>query len=552
MAKSKHKRVVATATPPAPVAAEPQGNMLTETEVLQILNAAMDYYASVADPSQSFAYTPQLTNKQLSKVALSPVDMTKEQLEAAVNTPTDAGSQEALVGYSEFLRFTEAISKRTLLYLGNLPAFDYTVSCINAFDDEDYNSEEYKRDLRKVKDFLSHFDVRGQMSHAVRRMLESDAFYAVFRTDGANYQFEELPAHRCLITGRNLDWGYVFDFDMSWFLEQGLSLKQYPRNFETMWERVFKTKDGDYNPKTQYNPANNLSDRDGTFSLWSQTSPLPRYGGFVCFKFDSDRFAKIPFLSSMFSQVVNKPLIKYLQTNQYIISAQKLLVGLIPYLKEQKSGQVADALAIRAEKLAPFLALLKQGLSDAVKVSGVPFSDLKDISFPTTEKSIYDEYNSNLARQSGVTGSLVYGSVRPTATEIQLSAQIDTMIATSVYPQLARWLSTYVNEKTGKYKFRFVFEGNKFTTDRKERLETALKLADKGIVLPQKIAAAIGMDIFDLQAQLQEGKANNFYDLLYLLPNANTASFGGNPGRPAVADEEAAESTLTKLDREEI
>ena len=126
------------------------------------------------------------------------------------------------------------------------------------------------------------------------------------------------------------------------------------------------------------------------------------------------------------------------------------------------------------------------------------------------------------------------------------------MIATSVYPQLSRWLSSYINTRTGRYKFRVVFEGNKYSSDRKERLETALKLADKGIVLPQKIAAAIGMDIFDLQAQLQEGKANNFYDLLYLLPNANTANFGGNPGRPAVDDSEAAESTLTKLDREEI
>ena len=70
-------------------------------------------------------------------------------------------------------------------------------------------------------------------------------------------------------------------------------------------------------------------------------------------------------------------------------------------------------------------------------------------------------------------------------------------------------------------------------------------------MLPQKIAAAMGMDVFELQAQLQEGKANNFYDLLYLLPNANTANMGGSAGRPAVSDDEAAESTLTKLDRDE-
>lgn len=552
MAKKKKKRVqnVAAVANPAPavVKSEPVQE-LTEGQVIEILNFAKNYYSHyISDPSSGFAYSPETTNQRLSEISLSPDDLSEKEIESALKSPLSQSSQDALVGYSEFLQFSEAVSKRTLLYLGNLPAFDYTVSCTNAYDDSDYQSEAYKADLRKVKQFLSHFDVRGQMSYVTRRALESEAFYAVFRTDGNNYQFQELPAEYCIITGRNLDWGFLFDFDMSWFLKQGLSLKMYPKNFTKMWKSVF----GDIENLAEYNPANKLANRKGTYALWSQTSPLPEDGAFVCFKFNADTTARLPFLTSLFSQVVNKPLIKSLQTNQYMISAQKILVGLIPYLKDQKSGQVANALAIDAKTLAPFLALLKQGLSDAVKVSGAPFSDLKDISFPTTEKSIYDEYNTNLAKQSGATGALIYGSQRPTATEITLSAQIDTMIATSIYPSLARWLSTYVNTLTTKYKFRFAFEGNKYTNDRKERLDTALKLADKGVVLPQKIAAAIGMDIFDLEAQLREGKTQNFYDLLYLLPNANTASFGGDAGRPAVSDEEAADSTLSKLDRDEI
>lgn len=549
MANKKKKQVqnvaaVANSTPAPAV----QQEDLTEGQVIELLQFAERYYSQYSkDPSAGFAYSPQLTNQRLNEIALSPNDLSADKISADLANPLSETSQNELVGYSEFLQFSEAISKRTLLYLGNLPAFDYTVTCTNAYDSTDYSSAAYKDDLKKVKDFLAHFDVRGQMSYVTRRALQSEAFYAVFRTDGNNYQFQELPADYCLITGRNLDWGFLFDFDMSWFLNQGLSLKMYPRNFQKMWHEVF----GEIDDLKEYNPANSLARRDGTYALWHQTSPLPEDGAFVCFKFNADTTARLPFLTSMFSQVVNKPLIKILQTNQYIISAQKILVGLIPYLKDQKSGQVANALAIDAKRLAPFLALLKQGLSDAVKVSGAPFSDLKDISFPTTEKSIYDEYNTNLSKQSGATGSLIYGSARPTATEITLSAQIDTMIATSIYPSLARWLSTYVNTLTKRYKFRFVFEGNKYTNDRKERLETALKLADKGIVLPQKIAAALGMDIFDLQAQLHEGKANDFYDLLYLLPNANTASFGGGAGRPAVSDEEAADSTLSKLDREE-
>ena len=552
MAKKKNKRV----QPIDNSAAKKNENQpLTEKQVITMLDFAAQYYARYAsDPSAGFAYTPELTNERLNEISLSSKDLTAEQIETSLKSPTNRNSQRKLVGYSEFLQFAEAISKRTLLYLGNLPAFDYTITCTNAYDRQDYESGEYKEDWRAVKDFLAHFDAHGQMAYVARRIIESEAFFSVFRTDCDNYCFQELPSEYCLITGRNADWGFMFDFDMNWFLRQGLSLKMYPRNFMGIWHRVF----GEIDDPKDYNPSNGLKDRKGTFALWTQTSPLPQDGAFACFKFNSDTTARLPFLSSMFSQVVNKPLIKQLQTNQYIISAQKVLVGLIPFLKDQKSGQVANALAIDADHLAPFLGLLKRGLSDAVKIAGAPFSDLKDISFPTTEKSIYDEYNSNLARQSGATGSLIYGSVRPTATEIQLSAQIDTMIATSIYPSLARWLSTYVNTRTKKYKFRFTFEGNKYSSDRKDRLETALKLADKGIVLPQKIAAAVGMDIFELEAQLQDGKANNFYDLLYLLPNANTANIGGSVGdnvgdkvgRPPVSDEDAAESTLTKLDRE--
>ena len=223
----------------------------------------------------------------------------------------------------------------------------------------------------------------------------------------------------------------------------------------------------------------------------------------------------------------------------------------MPLLKEQKSGQVADALAIKYETIGKFLGLLKQGLADAIKVGGVPFSDVKDISFTQTEKSIYDEYNTNLAKQTGVTGSLVYGSTRPTATEVMLSSQIDAMIATSVYPQFARWLSTMVNTLTGHYKFRFVFEGNKFENSRSDRLDTALKLADKGIVLPQKIASALGMDIFTLEEQLKMGKAGNIRELMWLLPNANTNSLGSEDvgGRPTKKMSEASESTLSKMDR---
>lgn len=522
---------------------------LTESEVFDVLNFAQAYYKTQYGQYGMGGFTPYLANERLKEIGLMPRDATKQDLQRNFNDPL--GSSDSMVGYSEFLQFTESVAKRTMLYLGNLPSFDYTFVCTNIDTDNEYASELYKQDYNKVKNFLNKFDVKGQFAYVSRRLLTSDAFYAVFRTDGnENYEFQELPADRCLITGRNLDWGYIFDFDMGWFLQQGLSINMYPRNFKPIWRRVF----GNVTDVSQlkYDPANPLDKRKGTYSTWAQTSPLPKYGNFVCFKFNSDIYAVMPYLSAMFSDAINKPLLRELQNNQYIIASQKLLVGLIPLLKEQKSGQVADALAIKYDTLGKFLGLLKQGLSDAIKVGGVPFSDLKDISFPQQDRSIYNEYNSNLSRQSGATGALVYGSDRPTATELLLSSQIDAMIATSIYPQMAKWLSTMVNTLTDHYKFKFKFEGNNFDSSRQQRLDTAMKLADKGMVLPQKLAAALGMNIFEFEEQLRMGKASNLIDKLWLLPNANTNNMGEESvsGRPKKSVTEASESTLNQVDRD--
>lgn len=531
----------------------PQQTSLSEEQVWDVLKFAQSVYQyAYGDNALSFArfqdptagsYTPFLTNERLSEIGLNPVKLSPEQLKDLFDNPTN--NQYQLAGYSEYLKFRDAIAKRTIDYLGNLPSFDYTFSCTNINDISEYNSQEYKDDYFKVKEFLSHFDVRGQFAFMTRRMLTIDAVYAVFRTDGQNYEFQELPNNYCKITGKNLDWGFQFDFDMNWFLRMGLPFEQYPPVFKKMWKRV----ENDYQEK--YNPANKLNKRKGTFSLWAQTSSLPNEGNFVCFKFNSDIYAVTPYLSSMFEDAVSKPFIRALQNDQYIIASQKYLIGLIPLLKEQKSGQVKDALAVSPETMGKFLALLKQGLSNALKISGVPFSDVKEVQFSLPERNMYNEVNGVEAANSGVTSRLIYASDRMTATEVSLSANIDEMIATSVYPILEKWLSSEVNWFTKKYKFKFKLEGSKYTNNRQSRLDTALKLADKGIVMPAKIAAAVGMDIFEMTDLIQQAKVNNFQDLVYLLPNSNTKDMGTSSalsGRPKV--DVPSDSEDRNLDRE--
>lgn len=508
---------------------------LTNDQLYDVLSFANTFYNTYA--SSYFGggvYTPHLTNQRLSEIGLTPKNTTSANLKANLTAPIS--SQKELVGYSEFVNLTEMISKRTLSYLGNLPTFDYTFTCKNYKEESELNSEQYKKDLMKVKDFLNRFDVQGQFSYVNRRTLKTDAFYGVLRMDGENFAFQELPQTHCLITGKNLDWGFLFDFDMQWFLQQGLSIDQYPPNFKKMWRAVF----GARNDLIGYDPANRLTARHGVFGLWSQTSPLPKDGNFVCFKFNSDNYATIPFLTPLFSDVLNKDLVRELQTNQYIISSQKILVGLIPLLKEQKSGAIRDALAIAPETMGKFLGLLKQGLHESIKLSGVPFSDIKDMSFTLPNKNMYNEYNTNIAGNSGVTSRLVYANDKLSATEVHFNTLIDSMISTQVYPQYATWLSTMVNTLTEKYKFAFHFSGTQF--DREDRLSTADKLANRGIFIDQLYANAIGKNVFQLHSLMAMSQHSNFYDMLRLAPNSNTASTG-ETGRPNKDIGDIADST---------
>jgi hypothetical protein len=66
-------------------------------------------------------------------------------------------------------------------------------------------------------------------------------------------------------------------------------------------------------------------------------------------------------------------------------------------------------------------------------------------------------------------------------------------------------------------------------------------LAGLGIVLPQKIAAAIGMNPFDFERQLAEAKASGFVDNLTPIISGFQMSPDDN-GRPKKDDSELTDS----------
>ena len=76
-----------------------------------------------------------------------------------------------------------------------------------------------------------------------------------------------------------------------------------------------------------------------------------------------------------------------------------------------------------------------------------------------------------------------------------------------------------------------------------------MTLLDKGIVLPQKIAAAIGMEYKDMQRQLDEARINNWTENLTPILTAYTATGQDvKGGAPKKKSSEISDSGIAKRD----
>ena len=490
---------------------------VSEAELYDVLNFAQQMYGG----SFGNLMTPELTNSRLKDSSMNPLAATQSGIEKALLNPKD--NERTLVGYSEFFELTSMIYKRTLMYLSNLLSFSVKdIVCTNA-EMKDYKSAEYKKDYKELCDFLDKFNIQEEFPKVMREMLRKDAYFGVLRTDGDKYTMQELPNDYCILTGR-FNYGLLFDFNMYWFMQPGVNIDMYPPVFRDMYNEVFTVEN-----KAKYNTAASLSNRDATYVYWAQTSPTDN---FWSFKMTPEIATRVPYLAPMFQDVVLQPMMRQLQTNKYIVESTKVMVGLIPLLNDAKAGNVKDMIAISSETAGKFLSLLKRGISDVIKTGAVPFSDVKVLDFEGGTRNMMEDFTKTTAAMSGVNTKLVFPIDKQNAIETQMSADVDSMTIAYVYEYFENFLEYFINRQTSKFKFHISLDGTRFTSDKKERRDEAGFWADKGVVLPNRIAYSLDILPHHLYKQLEEANATGFADLLIPLINIFTMTEGNTKANP--------------------
>jgi hypothetical protein len=478
-------------------------------------------------------FTPDLINARLRDISFNPTSPTQDMLDKAMANPKE--SEDNLRKFSENFELQSMPYKRLISYLSGLLAFDYTITCTNATED-DYkigkNKNAYQKELDKVYDFLDKFNVKKEFAGVTRQLLRNDAYFFCFRNEGDRYIFQELDNAYCKITAR-FDYGFLMDYNLVYFLQPATDLKMFPDFFSEALNKMYTETQGKYVPHTAADARN---------SLWAYWTQVPATTGFV-FKLNQDTATRIPYFAGLFQDLNLQPLLRNLQRDKSIISAAKIVFGEVPLLDKSAKTTVKDMFALDAKSLANFLTLLKSGVGSAIKVAAAPLQGVQALDFPS-EENIYLDYLNTAVSSSGVNSNLIFtGTTRPNIRETELSLSTDEQLMEQmVYPMAEDFIEYQLSRITKKYRFKLKFEGSNFFTNRTQRIERLTPFMQAGIILPQKYAAALGMEPREFERQMQEAKAKGFVDGLTPIVMASQMAGVKDNGAPKKSDSEISES----------
>lgn len=501
---------------------------ISEQELYDVLEFARNAYAGNLG---GVFTTPDLINSRLKDLNMNPLAATKDSVEKALADPKN--NEEELIGYSEFFELSSMIYKRMLYYMSHILSFSVKdIICVNA-KESDYNTAKYNKDYAKVCDFLDKFNVKQEFTKVMRELIRKDASFWVLRNEGSKYVLQQLPEKYCKITGR-WDYGLLFDFNMDWFMQSGVDINMYPNVFKKEMNKIYES-------KVQYKPSAPVNNRIYNYGHWVQTSPKD---GFWGWKLTPEIAVKIPFLAPLFQDVVLQPLIRNLQTNKYIIEATKVMIGLIPMIKDPKGGRVKDMIAISDVTAGKFLNLIKKGIGDVVKTGAAPFEDIKTLDFNGGERNMLEDYTKTTTSMSGINSRLIYSSDKPNILETQLSLDVDIMTISYMYSYFEDFLNYCINRNTKNFNFKITLGGTNTKDDLESRRKEFMELSAIGVVLPDRLAYALDMMPHHLIKQMEKAKAMKFNEKLMPMLNmyTNTGAKDADVGRPTMDDSELTES----------
>ena len=502
-----------------------QGERLTEEQVNQVLNAwdFLEFSKAYRGSYYNAYYTPDIVNQQMKNINMNPVDADLSQLEKALSTPKS--SEDILRHYAEGIEVKNMFYKRLLRYFSDMASFNLTFDPINVTKDSEFTSPQFKKDLAVLDNFCSKFNFKEEFATVLRQLLRQGVFYCVLREDCGKYTLQELPADFCKITGRFAH-GLLFDFDMYWFIgNYGVDIEMYPKVFKKMYNDIYRKIS---NP---YDPSGSVNKRSSTFVYWHQCSPKD---GFWAWKISPEVATIVPYFSALFPSLSYDSVLRGLQMDKYFIEASKLLVGIIGFNKEAKSGQVQNQINMTPDMLGKFLGVARQGLSKQIGLVALPMDSIETVEFDSDNNNVITDNTETISKQGLASATALFSDGKLNSHQSKLASAVDSNFINALYPMFADFVEYFVNSQTKKYKFKIRFSDMNIPDDKTERMNKFKTFASMGIVDIQLASRAFDMTPFEFNRSLMLTKTFGFQDKLMSLLSLNNQS--GEVGRPAKPD----------------
>ena len=522
-----------------------ENETLTPEQVNQTLNAFnfLEFSNSYRESyyNNGSYFSPDVINQQMQNVNMNPVEATVNGLEKALANPKE--SEDILRNYATFVENNNMYYKRLARYFPDMAAFHPSFDCMNIEKDSDFNSKQFKADLKVVDEFFSKFNCKEEFQKVFRQLIRQGVFYGVLRKGDTKYTIQELPPQFCKITGRHSH-GLLFDFNMQWFIgNYGVDIAMYPKVFRKMYRDVFDAN------TAEYNPAKKIPSRNSSYMYWHQTSPMD---GFWAWKISPELATIVPYFSPMFPNFSYGPVIRGLQNDKYFIAASKLLVGIIGFNKDTKSGQVANQVNITPDMLGKFMGVARKGLNKQIGLVALPMDSIETVDFDESSDNIEVDYTKNMSQQSVASSQMLYTTEKLNSHQSKLASAVDMAFINSCYCMFADFVEYYINLQTKKFKFKIRFD-DVYTPDDQARVSQLFKdYAQIGVVDVQLAARALDMNPFELTRHMQLSKTLGIDKKLMSLVNLNTQTSGGNAsgtgkvGRPSKSSDPTADNDNTE------
>lgn len=449
-------------------------------------------YNSQSYSGENYLFSPQLLNATLKNINMDGYNFSTNEIRKMVMSPHNFEQELRKLSYYYYNYIS--IYRRNIEYKSSVLDFDwepipYTLDG-KPITKSDVTSNTFKRDYAEMTKFFNSFKVKQEFNKVLFNLLLYDTYYTSTREYEGHKYLQELPSSHCMIDA-NSYLGYLFSFDLSYFMNSGVDINAYSPSIRKKYNEVINFKKSTYSP--------NLPQRNGSWVYWHPMSPDDSW----VFKFNNNFAGSVPPMLDMLIDYSKIDKFKELEKTKKQLEAYKVIFATVPRLTNNRSSNKVDDFAISSTELGKFVSAVKQTLDGGVDFKAAPLENFKafDFSPSASENDLLETEISNMLRESGTSDSILIGGANVSSNNIY--KLVTSEIVKSIYPQFENYCEYQINKNTKKYKFKIKFIGTIF--DREDRRKAANEDMERGIITPA-IFSSRGIQITD---------SNNISNMMY-------------------------------------